>query len=69
MTIHLPPLFTIMGVAFASLLVGFIVYGVLGFIGLMGAFGGAWPEWPIRVAIPVGIITALVSSYFFWKLT
>lgn len=69
MIIHLPPLFTILGVAFASLVVGFIVYAVLASIGLIGAVGGSWPEWPLRLAIPLGVVAAIVSSYFFWKLT
>lgn len=69
MTVHLPPLFTILGVAFASIVVGWIVFSILGFVGFMGAWGGSWPEWPGKIAIPCGIIAAIGSSFYFATLT
>jgi hypothetical protein len=67
MTVHLPPLFTILGVGFASLFVGFVVFALIGAWSIVHMDSG--PEWPLRLAIPCAIIAAVVSGYFFWGLT
>jgi hypothetical protein len=67
MTVHLPPLFTILGVGFASLLVGWIVFALIGWWSVMHMDSG--PEWPLRLAIPCAIVASVVSGFYFVRLT
>jgi hypothetical protein len=67
MTVHLPPLFTILGVGFASLLVGFLVAGILGGWAFLHFDSG--PQWYWNLPIPCGILAAVVSGFFFARLT
>lgn len=62
MTIHLPPLFTILGVLAATAVVSWIVFGVL-------VLWGFSSDWGPRLAVPATILAAVLSWHFFWKLT
>lgn len=64
---HLPPLFTILGVGFASLFVGFVVFAIIGGWSILHMDSG--PEWPLRLAIPLAIIAAVASGFYFATLT
>lgn len=62
MTIHLPPLFTILGVLAVTAFVSWLVFGLL----MLWGFSN---DWGPRLALPVTAITAVVTAYFCFKLT
>jgi hypothetical protein len=60
-TIHLPPLFTILGVLAATAIVCYLVFAVL----LLFAWGS---DWAMRLIIPALLVTATGCLIFFWRL-
>jgi hypothetical protein len=67
MITHLPPLFTILGVLFAALIVGWLVGGALAVWAILHMDSG--PGWYGALPIPGGIIAGVVAAYFSYKLT
>jgi heme/copper-type cytochrome/quinol oxidase subunit 4 len=66
MIIHLPPLFSILGVLFAALFAGAVVGGTLQVWAFMHMDSG--PDWYWLLPIPCGIVAAVVTGYFCLKL-
>jgi hypothetical protein len=60
-TIHLPPLFTILGVLAATTIVCYIVFGLF----MLWAWGS---DWATRLVIPTLLGVAVGCWIFFWKL-
>lgn len=67
MTVHLPPLFTLLGVLFAALIVAWLVGGALALWAFLHMDSG--PGWYGTLPIPGAIIAGLVAAYFSYKLT
>jgi heme/copper-type cytochrome/quinol oxidase subunit 4 len=64
--IHLPPLFSILGVLFAALVAGALVGGALQVWAFMHMDSG--PDWYWFLPVPCGVIAAVVTGYFCLKL-
>lgn len=62
MTIHLPPLFTMIGVGACALFVGWILFGVF----MLWGFSS---DWGPRLAVTVAPLAAIATAYFCFKLT
>lgn len=67
MTVHLPLLFVILAVGAVSLIVAYLVGGVLTVWAFMHMDSG--PGWYGKLPIPGAVIAFCVTAYFAWGLT